>query len=72
MINTVPHEGRRSTETAIKLFNEGRRCDVFFLQNFTSDNWDAFKEGNMNVYVKNRVTTTQRYWVENTTKIDFT
>jgi hypothetical protein len=45
-------EGERSTENAIRLFNgvERRRAVDSPIPVFTSDNWDSFEEGLVNVY----------------------
>lgn len=46
------HEGKRTTEDAIELFNEVEKMrDAFSpIPVFTSDDWDAFEEGLINVY----------------------
>ena len=46
------HEGKRSTEDAIELFNrvENMRNASSPIPVFTSDDWDAFEEGLVNVY----------------------
>jgi len=46
------HEGGRTTEDAIALFRdvEQRRSIHSPIPVFTSDNWDAFEEGLINVY----------------------
>ena len=46
------HEGDRSTEAAISLFRdvERRRSIRSPIPVFTSDNWDSFEEGLVNVY----------------------
>ena len=46
------HEGGRSTEDAIVLFNdvESKRSADSQAPVFTTDDWDAFKEGLLNVY----------------------
>ena len=46
------HEGDRSTEAAINLFRdvERRRSICSPIPVFTSDNWDSFEEGLVNVY----------------------
>ena len=46
------HEGDRSTEAAINLFKdvERRRSIHSPIPVFTSDNWDSFEEGLVNVY----------------------
>src|SRR5665648_1008046 len=48
------HEGKRSTEDAIELFNgvEKMRCASSPIPVFTSDDWDPFEEGLINVYGK--------------------
>jgi hypothetical protein len=48
------HEGKRSTEDAIDLFNgvEKMRSASSPIPVFTSDDWDAFEEGLINVYGK--------------------
>jgi hypothetical protein len=48
------HEGKRSTEDAIELFNEIEtiRNASSPIPVFTSDDWDAFEEGLINVYGK--------------------
>lgn len=48
------HEGKRSTEDAIELFNgvEKMRSASSPIPVFISDNWDAFEEGLINVYGK--------------------
>ena len=48
------HEGKRSTEDAIDLFNgvEKMRSASSLIPVFTSDDWDAFEEGLINVYGK--------------------
>ena len=48
------HEGKRSTEDAIELFEgvEAMRCASSPIPVFTSDNWDPFEEGLLNVYGK--------------------
>ena len=48
------HEGKRSTEDAIELFEgvEAMRCASSPIPVFTSDNWDLFEEGLLNVYGK--------------------
>jgi hypothetical protein len=48
------HEGKRSTEDAIELFNgvEKTRNASSPIPVFTSDDWDAFEEGLINVYGK--------------------
>ncbi|MHC1754429.1 MAG: hypothetical protein AB9861_03190 [Methanosarcina sp.] len=48
------HEGKRSTEDAIELFNgvEKMRSASSPIPVFTSDDWDAFEEGLINVYGK--------------------
>ena len=46
------HEGKRSTEDAIELFNEVEkmRSASSLIPVFTSDDWDAFEEGLVKVY----------------------
>jgi hypothetical protein len=46
------HEGDRTTEDAIDLFQdvERRRSIQSLIPVFTSDNWDSFEEGLVNVY----------------------
>jgi hypothetical protein len=46
------HEGDRTTEDAIDLFQdvERRRSNQSLIPVFTSDNWDSFEEGLVNVY----------------------
>lgn len=46
------HEGGRTTEDAIELFNEieGRRSLDSPIPVFTTDDWDAFEDGLINVY----------------------
>ncbi len=46
------HEGGRSTEDAIELFNdvERKRSLNSEIPVFTSDNWDPFEEGLLNIY----------------------
>jgi hypothetical protein len=46
------HEGDRTTEDAINLFQdvERRRSIQSPIPVFTSDSWDSFKEGIVNVY----------------------
>jgi hypothetical protein len=46
------HEGDRSTDAAINLFRdvERRRSIHYPIPVFTSDNWDPFEEGLVNVY----------------------
>lgn len=46
------YEGNRTTEDAIHLFQdvEGRRSIHSIIPVFTSDNWDSFEEGLINVY----------------------
>ena len=48
------HEGKRSTEDAIELFSEVEkmRNASSLIPVFTSDDWDAFEEGLINVYSK--------------------
>jgi hypothetical protein len=48
------HEGKRSTEDAIELFNgvEKMRSASSPIPVFTSDDWDAFEEGLIKVYGK--------------------
>jgi IS1 family transposase len=48
------HEGKRSTEDAIELFSEVEkmRDAASPIPVFTSDDWDAFEEGLLNVYGK--------------------
>jgi hypothetical protein len=48
------HEGKRSTEDAIELFTgvEKMRNASSPIPVFTSDDWDAFEEGLINVYSK--------------------
>ena len=48
------HEGKRSTEDAIDLFNgvEKMRSASSPIPVFTSDDWDAFEERLINVYGK--------------------
>ena len=48
------HEGKRSTEDAIELFNEVEKMRNASspLPVFTSDDWDAFEEALINVYGK--------------------
>jgi len=48
------HEGKRSTEDAIELFNgvETMRCASSHIPVFTSDDWDPFEEELINVYGK--------------------
>ncbi|MDY6932551.1 MAG: hypothetical protein SVJ22_11640 [Halobacteriota archaeon] len=49
---TSQHGGDRTTEDAIALFNdvEARQSTSSPIPVFTSDNWDAFEEGLVNVY----------------------
>jgi len=48
------HEGKRSTEDAIELFNEVEKMRNASspVPVFTSDDWDAFEEALINVYGK--------------------
>jgi hypothetical protein len=48
------HEGKRSAEDSIELFNgvEKMRSASSPIPIFTSDDWDAFEEGLINVYGK--------------------
>jgi len=48
------HEGKRSTEDAIELFAgiEKMRSASSSIPVFTSDDWDAFEEGLLNIYGK--------------------